>query len=492
MTIPANITAPIFAFDVQSAGQYENESRLILLGHGLNAGSLAEGAIAPCNSKIDARTLAGAGSMLETMYLKARMNAPAQEIWIGRLADSGTAEIRTITVGTVPAAGGQAVLAIAGEPVTVEVAAGMSSSALATALAAAINSYYNRFTGKSLPFTASAAAAVVTLTARHKGVYATGIDVDVPVIDGGNVLTGILTFATTTAGAGNPNVANLLAAMADEPFDMIVLPFADATNRGLLQDFLSEVFGRWAFDKQVYGQAFMVKTETGSNLTTYSLAIDNWHVATIPRFSSGGFGEPDYEWLAAIVGRIAPWFGGGANGDVSRNQTGLVVEGISPPRDRNYWMSDYSTRDAFLKSGLSTWSVTRGGDVVIDKIITHAQTTNGAPDTTFRDIQKIGQMIYALRRFRAALAYEHSNKAISNDNPDNLEAITTPKAIRDTLYHTYRAMTGVLENAETALANITVVRDTDNPNRVNVVLPLDFVNPLDIFAGLAKIYSQFR
>lgn len=492
MNIPANIVAPIFAFDVRSAGQFENESRTIILGHASSAGSLAAGAIAPCNSSFDARILAGAGSMLESMYLKSRANAPAEEIWIANVADSGTAEIRTLTIGSPPAAGGQGVIAIAGEPVAVELAPGATASAVSTAISAAINAYLNRFTRKSLPFVATVATNVVTITALHKGTYATGLDIDIPVVDGGNAFTGLITQATGTPGAGTPNIGNVLATMGDDAFDKIVCPFNDATNSGLLKTFLNETSGRWAFNKQIYGHAFLAKTDTTSNLTAYSLALDTWHLTTIPRFSSGGNGEPEYEWLAAFVGRIAAWFGGGANGDVSRNQTGLTVEGIKPPRDRAYWMNDYPTRDAFLKSGLSTYNVSRGGDVQIDKIITHHQTTSGVPDTTFRDIQKIGQMMYALRKFRAALAYEHSNKALADDNPDNLDAITTPKAIRDTLFHTYQEMSGVLENAPAALENITVVRDTDNPNRVNVVLPLDFVNPLDIFAGLAKIYSQFR
>jgi phage tail sheath gpL-like len=492
MTIPANIVAPIFSFDVRSAGQFENESRTIFIGHASSAGSLAAGAIAPCNNDFDARILCGPGSMLESMYLKARANAPAEEIWVGNIADSGTAEIRTLTVGSPPAAGGQGVITIAGEPVAVEIAAGASASAVATALSAAITNYFNKYTRKSLPFTASPTTNVVTITARHKGIFASGLDIDIPAIDGGNAFTGVVVAATVTPGAGSPNIGSVLAAMGDEPFDKIVMPFSDATNIALIKAFLSEVSGRWAFNKQVYGHAFTVKTESSANLTTYALALDTWHLTTIPRFTNGGFGEPDYEWLAGQVGRIAPWFGGGANGDVSRNQTGLVVEGITPPRDRTYWMNDYATRDAFLKSGLSTWTVTRGGDVVIDKIITHHQTTSGAPDTTFRDIQKIGQMMYALRKFRAELAYEHSNKALADDNPDNLDSITTTKAIRDTLFHTYQSMTGVLENAAQALENMTVVRDPDSANRVNIMLPLDFVNPLDIAAGLAKIYSQFR
>lgn len=492
MTIPGNIVAPIFAFDVRSAGQFENESRMILLGHASSAGSLAAGAIAPCNNEFDARSLCGAGSMLEAMFLEARVNAPAQEIWIGHVAEATTAEQRTLTVGAVPAAGGQGVISIAGEPVTVDIAAGTSANATATALAAAINAYFNRFTHVSLPYTAAAATNVVTITARHKGTYAAGLDIDIPDIEGGNLFTGVLTLATSVPGVGAPNISAVLAAMGDEPFDFIVCPFSDSTNIGLLKTLLSETSGRWAFNKQIYGHAFTVKTDTSSNLTTYSLALDTWHLTTIPRFASGGFSQPDYVWLTGFIARVAPWLGSGSNGDVSRNQTGLVVEGLAPPRDRSYYMNDYATRDAFLKAGLSTWLVSRGGDVQVDKIITHAQTTSGMPDTTFRDVQKIFQMMYALRKFRAALAYEHTNKGMASDNPTNLDALTTEKDVRNTLYHTYLEMPGVLENAATALQLIVVTRDTDNPNRFNVGLSLDFVNPLDIMAGLAKIYSQFR
>ncbi|MDO3434332.1 hypothetical protein QWJ46_16755 [Rhizobium sp. CBN3] len=489
--IPANLTAPIFAFDTQSGGQFQSETRMIILAHGLAVGKLAEGQIAICNTRTDARSLAGAGSMLEAMFIAARRNAPSQEIWIGRVADSGTAEIRTITVGAPPAAGGQGILQIAGESISLELAAGMTANAVATALAAAINGYYNRLTGMSLPFTATAATNVVTLTARHKGTYASGLDIFVPVLDTVNAFVGLFTFATTTAGAGTPSLANILAAMNDDPFEIIVSAFDDGTNLDLLNSFLGEVSGRWSYIQQLYGHAFYPKTDTSTNLVTFALARDTWHLTMVPRFTDGGNAEPGYIWVAAVVGRIAAWLGGGANGDVSRNQSGLIVEGISAPRDRAYWM-DYATRDAMLKNGVSTWNVNRSGQVTIDKIITQQQTTNGAPDTTFRDIQTVYQLTYALKKFRAALAYEHSNKAIADSNPQNLDALTTVKDIKATLFHTYREMAGVLENSEEALLSMVVERDTDNPNRVNMRLPLDVVNPLDILAGLAVVYSQFR
>jgi phage tail sheath gpL-like len=488
--IPAALTAPIFTFDVQSGGNFESETREILLGYGLAAGVLAEGNIALCNTREDARRLAGAGSMLETMFIATRRNAPAQEIWVGRVADTGTAEIRTITVANVPAAGGQGVLQIAGEVISIDIVAGATAAQVATALGAAINAYYNRLKGYSLPFTATVAAAVVTLTARHKGVYATGLDIYIPVLESVNAFSGVLTFATTTPGAGVGSIANVLAAMNDDPFEIITSAFGDAANLILAAAFLNEVSGRWSYGQQIYGHYFYPKVDTSSNLATFALARDNWHLTMIAQFSAGGFGTPDYMWVAAQVGRIAAWLGGGANGDVSRNQTGLVVQDVLAPRDRAYWM-DYATRDAMLKNGVSTWNVNRNGDVVIDKIITHQQTTNGAPDTTFRDIQAVYQVIYALKKFRADLAYEHSNKALAQENPSNLDAISTPKDIRATLFHTYQSMPGVLKNSASVLPYIVVTIDQDNPNRVNAQLPMDRVNALDIFAGLATVYSQF-
>jgi phage tail sheath gpL-like len=488
--IPANLTAPIFTFDVTSGGNFENENRLILLGLGLAAGALAESNLALCNTRNDARRLAGAGSMLEAMFLISRKNAPAQEIWIGRVAEVGTAEIRTVTVGAVPAAGGQGVLQIAGERISVQINAGDTANAVATALAAAINAYYNPLTSVSLPFTATVATNVVTMTARHKGAFSTGIDAFVPVLDTVNAFAGLLTFAVGTAGAGVPDLSAILAAMNDDPYEMIVSAFGDTANVALLDSFLNNVSGRWSYAQQLYGHAFYPATDTSSNLVTKALAKDSWHLTMIPRFSAGGFAEPDYLWVAAFVARIAAWSAGGANGDVSRNQTGLVVQGLSAPRLRAYWM-DYATRDAFLKNGVSTWSINRNGDVTIDKIITQQQTANGAPDTTFRDIQRIYQVTYALKKFRADLAAEHSNKAVADSNPDNLDAISTVKDIKATLFHSYQQMSGVLENAEAALAAMVVTRDADNPDRVNISLPLDFVNALDILAGLARAYSQF-
>lgn len=490
-TIPGNLVAPIITFEVNSGGQFENRSRLLLIGH-KNAGAVIEDNVpTPCPSIAEARRLAGAGSMLDDMVRMARANAPAQEIWIVAAPTTGTAGTRTITVDSAPSTGAAAI-EIAGETVSVTVASGDTATAVSGALAAAINGYFNRLTGASLPYTAAADTGVVTLTPRHAGAIMNGIDIHVPTLDGSNVLSGKVTLAAPTAGSGNPDLTAALAALGDDEFDWIVSPFADTANIARYEMLLSDVSGRWAWHRQIYGHVFYPLADSIANLTSHGLARDDRHLSALPIIASSKAPQPVWQWAAVLAARIAPWLSDGAGGNVSRNQTGLVAVGLAPPRDRAGWL-DHATREAFLGSGLSTWKVNTGGDVVIDKIITTARTFNDVPDTTFRDIQKIGQLVYALRRFRTDLTVEHGQRAVADDNPGNLETISTPADIKATIMHSYERMvlTGVLENAVQAAERIEVKRNADNPNRIDIYAPIDMVNPLDIIAANAVVYSQF-
>lgn len=494
-TIPGNLVAPIVTFEVNSGGAFENASRLLLIGHKNTGAAIADNVPTPCPTSVEARRLAGAGSMLDDMVRMARRNAPAQEIWIVAVPATGVANVRTLTVGTPPAAGGMGTITIAGEAIQFTMAAGISANSLGTTLGAAINTYFNRLNEASLPVTATVATnpAVVTITARHAGAHGAEIDIDVPALGGTNALAGVLTIATTAAGSGSPDLSSALAALGDDPFDWIVSAFSDDTNVGNLKTLLDDVSGRWAWNRQVYGHAFYSKVETTGNLTTHGLAQDNRHITAIPLISGGGHAQPSWQWAAAMAARSAVWLSDGATGNVSRNQTGLAVAGLVAPRDRTKWL-DYATREAFLNSGLSTWAVRSDGAVVIDKLITTARTLNGVTDTTFRDLQKTGQLMYALRKFRADLTYEHGQKAIADDNPGNSPAISTVLDIKATFLHSYAAMaaTGVLENTVAAAEQIVVRRNADNANRVDILAPLDMVNPLDIIAANARVYSQFR
>ena len=492
-TIPGNIVAPIISFEVNSGGQFESTSRLLLTGHKNTGAAAVDNVPFRCNSVQEAIALTGRGSMLSEMLIAARRNAPAQDIWLLPVPATGTAEIRTLTVGDVPAAGGVGIIEIDGKRITLTLNAGDTAAAVATALAAAINAYQDGLTLSALPFTAAAATNVVTLTARWAGAIVTSVDIFLPSITSGNTFATLLTVATPTPGVGTPTLSTAFAALGDDPFDWIVSPFADATNMTLYQSVLSDISGRWAWSRQAYGHVFTTATDSTANLTTFGLGYDTRHISVLPRLSAGGDATSPWVWVVAQAARVAPWLSDGDSGNVSRNQTGLLVEGAAAPRDRTRWINDYASRGAFLTSNLSTYGVRSDGAVTIDKIVT-MQRTDGAGnvDTTFRDIQKIGQLVYALRKFRARLQAEHGQKAIADDNPGDLLALTTVKDIRNTIAAVYRSMPGVVENPAAFVERLDVRRNADNPNRVDIYAPLDMVNPLDVLAANATIYSQFQ
>ena len=490
-TIPATIVAPIMAFEVNSGGNFQNESRVLLQGHASAAGTIeANVPTFPASTK-EARKLSGANSMLADMYRIAKRSG-ATDIWIMAVADTGTAEVRTIKIDSVPAAGGVGQVRIHGELLTVEIGAGDTAASVATALSAVINGYYNVLTDAEILFSASATTDTVTITASHKGAIFNDVDIYI-LPNSANAFYGNTTLATPTPGVGVPDMSPALAGVDEDPWDWILSPFSDSANMARYQTLLSDVSGRWAWNRQEYGHVFTVKVGSTADITTHGAAYDTRHLTTVPMFSTAGNETAPWAWLVGIICRTTNWLMDGTNGNMARNQTGMVCEAIRAPRKRSSW-PNYSTRDTFLKIGISTWKVDSVGRVLVDKIITHHQTEKGAPDVVFRDIQSIAQTIYSLRKFRARLAFEHGQKIAADDNPGSLMAISTTRDVEATLIHTHAELArgGVLENTTVFAQRLRVERNSDNANRYDVYAPLDRTNPLDIIAANATIYSQYR
>lgn len=486
----AGLVAPLVAFELVSGGSFTSQSRLLLIGHKTSAGTLDANVPTYCGTQEEADLLAGSGSMLREMFRIARANAPVQEIWIMAVAAVGAAAVWNIAVGSPPAAGGAGVIEIAGQTLTVEIGVGDNAATVATAIAAAINDYYDALTGATLPVTASATDDDVTVTARHAGLALADLDLYVPTTTPGNAFAGVLTITNPTAGTGSPDLSTGLAALGDDAFDLIVSPFSDATNLGRYQTLLSDVSGRWSYARQIYGHVVTAAVDSTAGLTTLGLGRNDRHVTIVGRIASSGDANPGYAWAAAMAARVMPWLFDGATGNASRNHTGLVLEGIRAPRDRSKWPI-YATRNTFLKSSISTWQATIDGSVSIDKLVTTYRTNSlGQPDEVFRDIQWVGQLTYGLRYMRAQVSYEHANKALADENPGGDDAITTPADIKATIIHAHTDLPGIFENSDGFAESLVVVRSQDSASRVDVKMHLDRVNPLDAFAAQAVLYSQ--
>lgn len=491
--IPGGLVAPIMTFEVNSGGEFESETRIVIVGHKTAAGAMSTDTPVFAASQEAVDALAGPTSILRDMYRRARANAPAEEIWIAAASDTGTAQTWTLTVGTIPAAGGIGVVDIAGERLQIAIAAGATATNVATDLAAAVNAYFDELTKATLPVTATSAAAVVTLTAAHKGTIFADLDIWADPSVTGNVFATALTIASATAGAGTPDLSMLFAALGDDEWTTIICPFSDDTNLQRARDLLGDVSGRWSWSRQSYGHLWTVKTDTAAALITAGDAMtDDRHVTVLGRIASSGDATPSWGWIAAFAALQAAWLHDGASGNVSRNQTGRAPVFIKAPRSRSKWPS-HATRNALLKTRISTWSVTAGAVTVDKTVTTSKKNALGQTDTNFRDIQALYQTCYALKHFRFRFSVEHGQKALADENPSGNAAISTPKDIFATFIHAAQDLVtrGVLENIDELIKRAKAVRDLDSSNRVNVLAPLDRVNPLDVIAANAVLYSQF-
>ncbi len=496
-SIPSGLVAPIFSFEVNSGGAFESASRMLLVGLRDVDGPMPLDTPIYAASQEAVDALAGDTSVLRDMYRRARANAPAEEIWIAAVSAAGTTADWTVTItDPVP---GQGLLRIAGEPVVVSIAAGDAAADVAGDLAAAINTYWDPVTRARLPVTASVETgndprtADLHIAARRSGAIFSDLDIWIDTTVE-NALVGVATVAVATVGTGQPDLSSLLGSLGDEAFDTIVSPFSDADNLGRYAALMSDVAGRWAWNRQVYGHVWTCKTGTAADLVTAGLALaDERHMTILTRIAAAGDATPSWGWIAAYAARQAPWLHDGANGNVSRNMTGLALELVVPPRDRSKWPS-FETRNTFLRSRLSTWKV-EGARVVVDKAVTTMKNNAlGQLDVTFRDVQSVYQVTYALRFLRARLSYEHGQKALADENPAGVGSVSTPADIKATFIHGYEDLVrrGVLENADGFAVRIAVERNPDAAARVDVLAPLDRVNPLDVLAANATLYAQYR
>lgn len=488
----SGLIAPGTFFETNSGGQYESKSRGLVLGHKSAAGSLDDNVLTLCSTLEEAAALAGPGSVLYESFRVARRNAPVQEIWVSSVPITGTVAQKTITVGTLPAAGGDGTVEIAGRKITISVAAGEAPTVTAANLAAAINAWVDPLTMAYLPFTAAAATNVVTLTGRHAGTLLNEVELFADPGIVGNIFGPAtrLTFANSVAGTGTASAAASLAALGDEPFDWILSPFGDTTNLDAAQTVLSDLAGRWAWNVQLYGHYFTVNTGNTGAQTTYGLARNDRHATALARVDSP---TPSWEWIAGYVARQLAWLADDTNGNAARNQSDIVIEGIRPPRNRNVW-PNYLVRNTLLGSGMSTWKVNGVGQVCIDKCITmQRQNASGQPDTVFRNIQRIALTMHSLRYLRAGLSYRHANKAYAGANPGNLPSISTNDDIFADCVALHRDLVdrGILENTEEFARRLKVETDQSNPARCNLSMDLDTVDPLDILAANATIYAQY-
>lgn len=173
-TIPANTLVPLFyaEMDNSAANTSQDSAPSLLIGHANNDATIATNSPVLMPSADYARQICSPGSQLARMVAAYRKTDPFGELYVIAVPESaGAAATVVLTVTGEATETGTVNLYIGRTRIRAVVVNGDDVATVASSIKDAINA------DLTLPLTATAAAGVVTLTARHKGLSGNEIPV---------------------------------------------------------------------------------------------------------------------------------------------------------------------------------------------------------------------------------------------------------------------------------------------------------------------------
>lgn len=470
--IPSTVRVPWTYIEFDNTGAVSGTAnqlyKTLIFGQKLSGGSAVTKKLYRVTSADQAASLFGSGSLLSLMAEKYFKNNKFTETWMVALDDdaAGVANARTITVTGPATAAGSIPLLINGKKISVAVAKDALATAIATSIAAAINA------ASSCPFSATANAAVVSLTAKWKGDTANDIDIRHSYYSGEELPAGVtLAFATTTAGATNPDVTDVIDLIAAEHFNVFVNPYRDTENLTALRE---ELANRWGPLVQKEGVAVMAKSDTLANLATFGNSLNTQFFVC-----AGIKGSPTASFeIAAALGAVIAYY---APIDQARPFQTLELKGVLPPVETDRFSLEEN--NSLLWDGISTLSIDAGGSVRIQRLITMYQTNAmGAEDVSYLDLNTILTLSYLRFDFRTMLLTKYPRHKLGDDGKlyGAGQAIMTPSLGKAEAIARFRMWEekGLVENADAFAESLIVERNASDVNRLDFMLSPDLMNQL--------------
>lgn len=483
--IPAGTRVPfVFAeFDSSRAqrGPALLDYRALLIGQKTSGGSATANAIYKVTNESQVISLAGRGSLAHRMARAWFANqGTATETWLGVLADDNAAVAASgsIVVAGPATAAGSIALYIGGERITVGVASGASANTIASSINTAINA------NADLPVTSSVSSATVTITAKNAGVVGNEVDIRQNYNDGDATPAGVgLTITAMASGATNPVLGSLLTNMGDTWFNIIAMPYKDATSLGVLE---TELARRFAPPVMADGLAIAAVVDSYANMTTLGNSRNSPSLCILGVRKSP---TSAFEIAAAAAASIA-FYG---KQDPARPFQTLRLINVLPPAESD--KLSFSERDLMLKNGIGTLKNEAGGVVQLERVITTYKTNAvGASDVSYLDATTMLTLMYLRYSFRVRIATKFPRHKLGDDGTayGAGQKIMTPGIGRAETIHWFQDMQqlGLVEGSTDALTqfktDLIVERNVSDRNRLDIRMSPDLINQL---MGVAALFE---
>ncbi|MGN2411161.1 phage tail sheath subtilisin-like domain-containing protein [Pseudomonas syringae] len=487
--IPSDVRVPLFYAEMDnSAANSASASmrRLIVAQVNDDVSGPELGSLVLVPSVALAKNIGGQGSMLAAMYETWRKADPTGEVWCLPLLNTDGAKAGAkVTVTGAATEAGLLNLYVGGMRVQATVVNGATAAQAATALSVKINAT------PDLPITAAVEAGVLTLSCKWSG--ASGNDIQLEFNrqgkTNGEVIPAGLTAAVTvmTGGVGTPDQLKALAALGDEPFEFICMPWTDTATLDAWKAAMDDSTGRWSWARQLYGHVYSAKRGTVGTLVAAGQLRNDQHI-TLQGVENG---VPQPVWLqaAALAARTAVFI----SADASRPTQSGTMPGLDPaPASQRFTLTE---RESLLRYGIAT-AYYEGGYVRIQRsITTYQKNAYGQADNSYLDSETMHQSAFIIRRLQGIITSKYGRHKLANDGTrfGAGQPIITPSTIRGELIAQYARLEeeGHVENAETFAQHLIVERDGNDPSRVNVMFPPDYINGLRVFALLNQFRLQY-
>ncbi|PCJ13802.1 MAG: phage tail protein [Gammaproteobacteria bacterium] len=471
--IPNNIRVPLVYAEFDSSRAVSGSSnqmyKNLVFGQKLAAGTAPADIPIRATNADKVGVLAGFGSMLHAMAVAHfAANDFTETIFLPLGDAAGNAATGTRVFSGTATASGVVYLMVAAIPITVAVQSGDTASDVATAVAAAVTAK----TG--ILVSASAAAGTVTFTALNSGEFGNDIDIRVNYYDGEETVAGItISGAAMSGGTINPSIANGLAALGDEQYHIIVMPYTDTANIQLMEVELDSRFGPLRMNE---GHSFSASKVSLSALSALGDSRNSKHITIV---AASGFPNTSAE-VAASAAAIVSKHG---QNDPARPFQTLALPGILAPVQVDRFT--IAENNILLHDGISTTYADAGGVVRLQRLITTYKTNvSGADDVSYLDINTLLTLSYIRYDYSNSMLIKFPRHKLGGDNANFGvgQKVVTPKVIKAFSVSKFRDWEeqGYVEDVEQFKNDLIVERNGQDKTRLDIFLPPNLVNQFRI------------
>jgi len=340
--------------------------KILLIGMKLPSGAGAVNTPQQIFSTAEAIAFAGEGSQLVQMVRYARNFEPRLNLTIVAMdAPVAAAATGTLTFAGASTVATQLELQVEDQTVLVPVAIGDTPTDVAAAIEAVLAG--DEYDG--LHVSASAAAAVLTFTAKSHGEHGNEILFKVKSLPAGITVTPV----AMSGGTGAPDVGAAIANLGAQRYNYFGLPDTNSTN---LTDVKAVLDDRFKGKNAIDGHGIAAKRDTVGNLATLGLGLDTNQISI--------FGDPNVPtnpW--AQVGVICAARFNEDNPKMSIRDVPLTP--IKAPDATLYLDAD--DRNTLLEAGISVFHYVQDTPRV-DRFVTLQKTNNqGQPSDAYFDVE---------------------------------------------------------------------------------------------------------